>query len=1408
MTTRSQSQHLHWAALFVIIIVAAFLRFYAQDWDQGKYLHPDERFIAQVSDTRIHMPESGDLNLLLDPHDSPINPRRDDADGNPMSFAYGTLPVYVQNITSWALELFSGTDWGSYAELHAVGRALTALADIGTLLMVYLIARRLFGSGSGLIASALYAFLVLPIQLSHFFTVDPWLTFFVSLTMLLLIRLLDKPTALGSLAVGAAVGCAFATKASVPSLLVPVLGVYVYLFLRHSDRWRVLPLAAGGAASSLVAFSIFEPYALVNSHAFIEDIRLQSRIVQGEMDIPYTRQFVGLTPGIYELRNMFWYTTGPAFLLASIAGLVWSIRSAIRTPDPRLLVVLLWIASYVPILLFTEARFLRYTLPLMPALAVLAGGFLYFLIASRRIRRVGQVATAITLVTGALWAGAFLSIYAETNTRIAASEWIYDNVEPGSTLSAESWDDPLPLSIDGQTSGTYETEWFDIYGDLPPDEKVDQLYDSLQEVDYVVISSDRVRLSVDNLPWRYAVQSQYYRRLLDGQLGFQLVYEASNRPEIFGISLESSEADESFSVYDHPHVRIFEKVDDLTREEFRERFAYSRAQPWEPQRYPEEQWLMLDEPVDRIETTEDATFNSTATNNDGVAIFSWLVALELIGLAILPAAAHIFRSSPDRGALTAKLLGLLILGWLLWIGASLNLWTATSGSAFAIMTTLALISWGAWYLRFRDGIVLPGVRVYALSLAVFLGVFAVFLVMRLVYPDFWQTYLGGEKAFELAYLRAIATSTEYPPYDPWYSGGIINYYYYGWHLVATVAKLAGIGVSNAFQLAVPTFAAMFASTVAAAAIALWSGSRLLSPGRLLAPLLALILVVFAGNLDPVRQVLDLGGQLGERFDFWGSTRVIDYTINEFPYFSFMWADLHPHLMNLPVLGLLVLLLITPALDLSFKEGTNTWTPSRIVLTAGALTGTLGTALVTNAWDMPTAIGLTIVALVYAGLLRSPRLALLMLGAAIGIAAAAYAMFFPFHSRFYSVVEGVALADAGSDLWQFLLMWGIQLGLLGLVIAVFVVQAGRSGIRTNDLWLAILAFVPAALIGAIIIAISGEFAPVSSVLVVFLLVALIMIAAFSALHVSRMKGALLVPPIFAAVVAGLLLAHRPAAALMIGVLAAALSFGMANWHRPSIAIPWGLIAVGFAIIAGVEVLYVVDDLQGGSWQRMNTVFKFYLQAWLLLGLGLAVIVAQMLNRLGKSSTDHRGRQNSSGWERPHGHRWLTGGIGVLAIGLLALSLWYPVIATPVRLDQDMPSSPQSLTLDGYAWMQGGSITNGTGDRIHFTGDLRAIEWLNREVDGTPVILEAAIGPYRGNGSRISSATGLPTPIGWDRHQRQQRYAEGINQRMTDVERIYNTVDLEEKLEILRSYDVEYIVVGDVERYWNTPEDTDY
>src|SRR5690606_1466964 len=97
------------------------------------------------------------------------------------------------------------------------------------------------------------------------------------------------------------------------------------------------------------------------------------------------------------------------------------------------------------------------------------------------------------------------------------------------------------------------------------------------------------------------------------------------------------------------------------------------------------------------------------------------------------------------------------IGWIVWFGASLNLWPATTVTVLIVTVAIACASWTPWLVRRRTGTSwrMPSTAHYLAGLGLFTAVFGIFLLLRAIYPDFWQTYYGGEKPFELAYLRAV-----------------------------------------------------------------------------------------------------------------------------------------------------------------------------------------------------------------------------------------------------------------------------------------------------------------------------------------------------------------------------------------------------------------------------------------------------------------------------------------------------------------------------------------------------------------------------------------------------------------------------------------------------------------------------
>jgi uncharacterized membrane protein len=308
----------------------------------------------------------------------------------------------------------------------------------------------------------------------------------------------------------------------------------------------------------------------------------------------------------------------------------------------------------------------------------------------------------------------------------------------------------------------------------------------------------------------------------------------------------------------------------------------------------------------------------------------------------------------------------------------------------------------------------------------------------------------------------------------------------------------------------------------------------------------------------------------------------------------------------------------------------------------------------------------------------------------------------------------------------------------------------------------------------------------------------------------------------------------------------------------------LIAAAMFVGAGVELVYLVDALESVDWERMNTVFKFYNAIWVMLALASASLVAWMIQGSSEPSPGMAGEppvpnpdavavlylQNSIEDEADLGSQstqepndaieepptlipaatdaseatgiddrrperivsrgalsqiWAQAGLIVAGVAIVA-SLAYPVLATGTRLNQHFDQPGASWTLNALDWMSYGTIAergNG-GVEYSYDEDRAVIEWFNNEVDGSPVIAEASLGQYICGSLRISNHTGLPAVVGWVWHESQQRGWTDLYQRQDEVEKLYTSLDPQEKLALIDKYRVEYIVVGDLERSYPNPD----
>ncbi|NJM06549.1 tetratricopeptide repeat protein, partial [Candidatus Gracilibacteria bacterium] len=488
------------------------------------------------------------------------------------------------------------------------------------------------------------------------------------------------------------------------------------------------------------------------------------------------------------------------------------------------------------------------------------------------------------------------------------------------------------------------------------------------------------------------------------------------------------------------------------------------------------------------------------------------------------------------------------------------------------------------------------------------------------------------------------------------------------------------------------------------------------------------------------------------------------TINEFPAFTFLFADLHPHMIALPIGLLAIALAYSVLLAQREQRGTGNWRQPGLML-MGLLALTLGTLAVTNSWDFPTfglLAGLAFLGsawrtrrsgLAWAALLRSGLLAM-----AVGIVG--LALFAPFFDKFYAFVRGIGfVARDATGVLEYLVVYGLFLLIL---LPVFVAAVARLLYIKRRERRSIQPAVP-----------SENTVPAMAR------------TAASVLPFYLVGGLLL----GLAVVSIML----PELGLRIWLLALFLFGAFCLLERRIGSPTWFAIllaSLGWAVSLGIETIYIKDHLDGGDWYRMNTVFKFGMQIWMLFAIAAAALLPQMLRGLR-----------------------CIGGIPAQTVGLIGLATatllaaFFPVFGTPSRIANRVPVE-MGPTLNGLAFLDqttfaydcvafGGCEPDSGTVTIDLRGDGPAIDWLNRRVEGTPIIVQSNQWFYRAYGIRIAANTGLPTVIS-ALHANEQRDPATTAIRDNELDAFYRTADTEMALRFLAKYNVDYVYVGGVER----------
>ena len=734
----------------------------------------------------------------------------------------------------------------------------------------------------------------------------------------------------------------------------------------------------------------------------------------------------------------------------------------------------------------------------------------------------------------------------------------------------------------------------------------------------------------------------------------------------------------------------------------------------------------------------------------------WFIAVQAVGLVTFPLAHLLFPWLADRGYSVSKPLGILFIGYGSWVLSTLHILPSVRLSIVGLLLALGAVSgWYAWRHRqeLKDFIAHERTVIIATEV-IFLAFFAAWIIYRAYDPAIDHT----EQPMDFAFLNASIQSEFGIPEDPWLRGESISYYYFGYWMMGVISELTNIPSNISYNLSLALIPALAAAGIFGLVYNVVRSEAKRLRYAIIAGVAAGVLLGIVSNLEAVLEFMQANGAGSEGFWDWvgidgldgpnpvpsetwrpqehwwwfRATRVIntfdvgqsiDFTIQEFPVFSFILGDLHPHVMSIPFVILFLSLSWSYLRAPIETQGT---TGLRAFVWVPVMGLALGGLAFTNMWDLPTFSALFLAVVILkrhragdVALWAFARGVVPVVAAVIGLAILLY---LPYYLNFATSVDGIQpVAAATTRPVHMLIVWGLLfVAVTPFIIGTFWQTTVRSDwpvLMALGLAVGVVPFLAWAFLHLADGGTSGDLWGRLFHILPFIF--LIAVAVYTALWLARWRGSM------------------------------GQAFGLV------------LAALGLLLIMGPELLFVEDVFKN----RMNTVFKLYYQAWIILAVasGLAIYYWFSL------------RESLAGWKRALTTLWA----GVFIV-LMTGSIYYAPAAAASKGNLFRGDA----TLDGLTYTR--------------PAEYQAIRFVSRQVGEGSAILEAVGGGFTHFG-RISSSTGVPTVLNWPGHQDQWRGSTAKFQgREQDVARIYQTLDAEEAGILLNKYDVDYVYVGPRER----------
>lgn len=505
----------HFLSIF-LFLTAVSTRFLKIDWGNNFFFHPDENNMAWAI---------GRLSF---------------SNLDPQFFAYGQFPLYL---VFFPLKIFYPHTPIPFSAAVLGLRFSSAFFSLASLFVFYLLSQKIFSSPkTSFIFILLLIFTPGLIQLAHFGTTESLLILIFALSLYLSFRLYQKPSLKIILVASLVVGIGLASKITA---LVFTLPVFLALLLKFFPSVKFFLFSSIFLFTSLIFCFLFSPYNLLSWPQFLSAINYETSVATGTTPVFYTRQFISTTPYLFQFIKIFPFTNGLPVLIVSFVSLL-TLAPQISQIKKRPLVLIVAVSVLVYFLYFGRlfTKWTRFMSPLF---------FIFPLISAPFLSRLHSSKLQKILIFFCLFRGLFfLNLYLHPDIRLTASSWMNQNLPPNSTLLSEAGNVVnLPLT----NSNHLKIVNFDFFTLDSSPSSPSQLSQHLFDASYILVPSRRIFKNQNNLSFPFC--HRYYTHLFDQSLGFSLIKTFYRSTSLL---LDPEFAEETWTVFDHPTIRLFQKT--------------------------------------------------------------------------------------------------------------------------------------------------------------------------------------------------------------------------------------------------------------------------------------------------------------------------------------------------------------------------------------------------------------------------------------------------------------------------------------------------------------------------------------------------------------------------------------------------------------------------------------------------------------------------------------------------------------------------------------------------------------------------------------------------------------------------------------------------------------------------------